>query len=269
MDAIVDTGRYSGNTLVTLGTCRTFKGIHMVSCLVKCDSREIRPDVLDGKEGQSLRQFPRERPTPAMLETWKDAVALLASEKANGKMCLPSPLGKFLLPPLRHNGWYSSADECTPYYDPCQKTCTAFKRDTDSSAHQTRTTSNKYREVETCAGSHPGTKYASVDELPNGDVTLHSTADLPQTAPRTRSFLETLHSFPNQTLWNDLTLDKDGEWISKGLNAGTLVLVHDGSCNKNLDPTKCSAACIIMCRKTKNRLQGTVVEKARAPVITE
>ena len=111
-------------------------------------------------------------------------------------------------------------------------------------------TSNRYRKLELREGSHPVTKYASVDELPNGDITLHSTANIPQTLPRTRSFLETLHTFPNQSMWNDLTLDKDGEWTNQALNAGTLVLVHDGSCNENLDHTKCSAAYIIMCKKT-------------------
>ena len=41
-------------------------------------------------------------------------------------------------------------------------------------------------------------------------------------------------------------------------------MVHDGSYNEDLDPTKCPAAYIIMCRKTKNRLQGTVVETSKS-----
>ena len=65
-------------------------------------------------------------------------------------------------------------------------------------------------------------------------------------------------------MWNNLTLDKDGEWINQALNAGTLVLVLDGSYKENLDPTKCSAAYIIMCKKTQNRLQGTVVDKSES-----
>ena len=92
MDVIVETGHFNIDTLVILGICRKFKAVHFMSCLVKCDSREIRPDILDSQEGHSLREFPRERPTPSMLATWNDAVALLSSKNVNGKMCLPSPL---------------------------------------------------------------------------------------------------------------------------------------------------------------------------------
>ena len=60
MDVIIDDGRFRDDTLKIVGTCRKYKGIHMMSCLVKCDEREIRPDVLDNQEGQSLRQFPQE-----------------------------------------------------------------------------------------------------------------------------------------------------------------------------------------------------------------
>ena len=104
MDVIIDDGRFRDDTLKIVGTCRKYKGIHMMSCLVKCNGREIRPDVLNDQEEQSLRQFPQEKPTPTMLATWNDAIASLASEMVNGKMCLPSPLGKFLRELLRHDG---------------------------------------------------------------------------------------------------------------------------------------------------------------------
>jgi hypothetical protein len=261
MDVIIEDGRMKEDTLKTVGICRKYKKIHMMSCLVKCDGREIRPDVLDNQEGQSLRQFPQEKPTPAMLATWNDAIATLASDRVNGKMCLPSPLGKFLREPLRHDGWYSSTNECTLYHDTGQATHAVYEKVKLSETRQTRGTSNRYRELERRNDNHPGTKYASVDVRPSGDVVLHSTALIPRTTQVQRSFLETLHSFPNQSMWNDLQLDGNGEWVSEALSAGTLVLVHDGSYNENLDPTKCSAAYIIMCKKTKKRMHGTVVDK--------
>lgn len=96
MDAIIETGHFKGDALVVLGVCRKFKAVHMISYLVKCNDREIRTDILDSHEGQSLRQFPRERPTPTKLSTWNDTVSLFASKKVNGKMCLPTRLQRFL-----------------------------------------------------------------------------------------------------------------------------------------------------------------------------
>ena len=43
MDALTEAGQFSTDALITLGTCRKFKGVHMLSCLVTCDDKEIRP----------------------------------------------------------------------------------------------------------------------------------------------------------------------------------------------------------------------------------
>ena len=66
MDAIIKTGRFKGDKLSTIGICRKFKAVHMISCLVRCDGREIRQDILDKHKGSSKRQFPQERPTTKM-----------------------------------------------------------------------------------------------------------------------------------------------------------------------------------------------------------
>ena len=110
MDAVIKEGRFKGDKLSTIGICRKFKAVHMISCLVRCNGREIRRDVLDKHKGLSGRQFPQERPTVKMLATWNSAIALIATSTVNRKMCLLDPLGKFLHPPLRHTGWYASQD---------------------------------------------------------------------------------------------------------------------------------------------------------------
>ena len=57
----------------------------------------------------------------------------------------------------------------------------------------------------------PDWVYASVDEGAKGMVTPHSTANpQPPKATEKKTFLETLHSFPNQSLWKDMTVDDDG-----------------------------------------------------------
>ena len=96
MDAIIEKGLFKGDDLVTIGICRKFKAAHMISCIVRCDGREVRQDMLNKEEGLSKRQFPKERPTARMLEIWNSAVSSIATETINGKMCLQKPLGKFL-----------------------------------------------------------------------------------------------------------------------------------------------------------------------------
>ena len=112
---IVEKGHFLEDDLITIGICRKYKGVHMTSCLVRCDGREIRQDILDSHEGHSRRKFPEEHPTPAMLALWNKAVMTIASDTVNGKSCLPSALGQFKEKPLRHDGWHASNDNMTLY----------------------------------------------------------------------------------------------------------------------------------------------------------
>ena len=71
----------------------------------------------------------------------------------------------------------------------------------------------------------PDWVYASVDEVyasgyggANGVATLHLVVN-PPSPPLTRkkTFLETLSSFSDQSLWRDLQVDGNGEWIHTSL----------------------------------------------------
>ena len=55
-------------------------------------------------------------------------------------------------------------------------------------------------------------------------------------------------------------MDDEGEWVNVSLAAGTLMMLHDGSYNENLDPNKSAAAYVVMCTKSKKQLSGSVVE---------
>ena len=67
MGAIIGTDHFKGDDLVAIGICRKFKAAHMISCIVRCDGREVRQDMLNKEKGLSKRQFPKERPTARML----------------------------------------------------------------------------------------------------------------------------------------------------------------------------------------------------------
>ena len=119
---------------------------------------------------------------------------------------------------------------------------------------QTRSANNRYREVRARAGIRPEWKYASMSKSPDGTIDLYSTADIPPPPARKKSFLKTLRSFPNQMLSDNLEMDGNGGWTSNGSQAGSLVLVHDGSYNKDIDEEKCLTAYIVMCKITRHRL---------------
>ena len=138
MDAIIKTGCFKGDKLSTIGICRKFKAVHMISCLVRCDCREVRQEVLDKHEGLSKRQFPEERPTPKMLDTWRRAIACVATSTVNGKMCLQDHLGRFLLSPLRHINWYASRDQTNLYHNVGQGRFTAHSKSLNASRRQTK-----------------------------------------------------------------------------------------------------------------------------------
>ena len=74
-----------GDKLLTIGICRKFKAVHMISCLVRCNGREIRRGVLNKHKGLSRGQFLQERPAVKMLVTWNSAIVLIATSTVNGK----------------------------------------------------------------------------------------------------------------------------------------------------------------------------------------
>ena len=115
---------------------------------------------------------------------------------------------------------------------------TNFEKRADNRVTLTRIASNKYKEVETHSCSYPGTRCAIVEELPNGEVTLHSTAEFFQLATRKTPFFEILCFLPSQWLWKDLEIDDDSEWTSNELQVGTLVFVYNRSHNKDLDQSR-------------------------------
>ena len=55
-------------------------------------------------------------------------------------------------------------------------------------------------------------------------------------------FIDALRALPNQSIWKDLEMNGDGDWVKGSLTASLLIMVHDGSCNEGLDPTKSAAA---------------------------
>ena len=117
-------------------------------------------------------------------------------------MSLPNTLGKFLRPALRQDGWYLSEDETALYLDQNQNEYVTFIKLDHDARRVLQSQDNIFRRLETQEGKHPGQKYATVTELSNGDVQLHSSAAIPQTMVSRKSFTEALKSLPSESsLW--------------------------------------------------------------------
>ena len=105
-------------------------------------------------------------------------------------------------------------------------------------------------------------RYASVREVDEMTVALHSVVAVPRPVTPATDFWEVLHSFSNQSLWRYFHCDGDGRWIHQGLLCGSLVIVHDGSYMVEVDKSVCSAGFMIYCKNTQHKAKGTVVEKS-------
>jgi hypothetical protein len=101
-------------------------------------------------------------------------------------------------------------------------------------------------------GMHPGTHYASLTSISASRAILHLYAAIPSPPTHPTSFLETLESFSNTSLYESLIVDGDGEWIHHGLAWGTLCIVHDGSYMPKEAVDLSLVGIMMFCRASRN-----------------
>jgi hypothetical protein len=122
----------------------------------------------------------------------------------------------------------------------------------------------KYDWVRTDLGGHPGTFYASITMRDETCAILHSITSLPVVVPTPTSFLKTLESFGNSSLWDDLLVDGDGEWIGHAVRKGPLYIAHNGSYMPETSTTICLAGVIMYCTISKCWLKIFIAEQSNA-----
>ena len=207
----------------------------------------VDPSVLDNREGNSTRIFSREKPRPTdVANLWLTAIRRITSPY----LILRTPLGQHLREPPGHQKWFSSMDESKLFHELEEDRWAVYSIPAENMVTRTP----QYEWAYSMVGEKTYQKLASVDTIvslresgPPRRVRLQSTAMAHAPEQRGGSFLEELHSLPNQSLWKNFTCDGDGEWIRRGLINNSIVLVHDGSYMPQVDPNLCSAAFIIKC----------------------
>jgi hypothetical protein len=111
-------------------------------------------------------------------------------------------------------------------------------------------------------GPHPGTHYASVSMISDSCAELHSTAPYPVAPIPPVSFKDVLFSYGHIELWEQMSMDGNGEWIREGITNETLVIAHDGSYTSTDSTTLCSAGVVILCTATKQWLKASLAERS-------
>jgi hypothetical protein len=251
---------YRRDDLRALNVVRCFRNLLHLSDISKCDGITLDAFVCsDSAEASTGHIFPYEEPTPSDHGLWREAIARLCS----GSNLLPCKLGPYLRVPHIWFKWYTTSALETLFWasdGTASSTHEVFRR-----RHGRRMRHGcKYNWTSTEQGPHAGTHYASVTMASGTVAVLHSSAQMPVTSLDQSTFLERLSSYGNTSLWSELSIDGDGEWIGRGIISDTLSIAHDGSHMAESSRDLCSAGVIIYCRQTKHWLKVSVAERSDA-----
>ena len=111
-------------------------------------------------------------------------------------------------------------------------------------------------------GAHPGTHYASVNKISCDCAEMHSKTPVPLAIEgHLNRFIKTLRMYGNNSLWENLSIDGDGDWIWQEMVAGSICITHNGSYMANDATHLCSAGIIMYCRTTRQWLKASVAEQ--------
>jgi hypothetical protein len=241
-----------------LNRVRHHKGIFWLSQLTHADGITIKQSCLDRTRNlESTMVFPRQEPTPSNFETWRRVLYTVSS----AALRLPVPLGWFRRLPYDKLLWKVSRDRgALVCIELATNSRTLYLPSTNIATRHGR------RYVRSARPPPPDSVFpfiVSIMTYPDKSVAVHSVALDPIVSEEDRptTLLATIRSFPNQSLWRNIDLDGDGEWIVDGLARGSLAIVHDGSFMEHLDQACCSAGGIIFCRTTRRMATYSAAER--------
>jgi hypothetical protein len=177
--------------------------------IIKCDGKTLDEYfTLDSTEVSKAHTFWWEQPTESDFRLWNDAMIKLCS----GTTSLPYILGNFLRKLHLPWSWYTTAEADYLYHKSLASLPSHDIYRRWRTGVRTRY-GKKYDWVRTDPGGHPGNFYASITMSNETCAILHLTAMVPEELPSPASFFKTLELFGNSSLWDNLLVDGDGEWI--------------------------------------------------------
>ena len=251
---------YRGKQLEALNIVRRYRNLIHMSDISRCDGRSLDPFVIsDSAEKSTQITFPREEPTRSDFTLWKVAVSTLCS----GTATLPRILGTFLRDPHLPTEWHTNSNSSELYYVGRDNiNLGTYEIYTLRSTRMNTRHGRKYVWVSREKGSHPGTHYASISMIGDTDAELHSIAVHPIDVTTPTTFMDTLMSYGHTNLWENISVDGDGEWIQEGLVRGSLIFAHDGSFMASEATSLCSAGVVVLCTFSKQWLKASLAERS-------
>jgi hypothetical protein len=192
--------RYQKHIMERLNRVRRFLRVHSLADIVLADGCTVdTAHILSRTQGHSTRTFSWEQPTPTNFDTWKSAIRDITSASYR----LPTPLGPYSQEPHRSYTFFTTDDKSVAYRIRDNEYDTYHRDDTLRSTRS----GLRYRKISTSTGRPTYSKYASVCNITNDHLTLQSTCPMFHNSTSNTSFLETLSSTSNPTLWDNLQVD--------------------------------------------------------------
>ena len=246
------------DVLLSCNRVRKFNKLTYLSECVLCDGRSIDTRVLNRDvKPKGKVQYSFEKPSPSDFKTWNNVIKTISSPNLTLRFTLGAQLR------TDDKCWFVSGDRLRIF----RRRQVDLQSVTDvfcsvSRRYATRRGQQYRWEYSTYELEESG-EYASVLPVDDFLVTLHSVLPVPAPSPApSTDFWDILRSFENQSLWTYFRCDGDGSWITKGLMAGSLICVHDGSYMVHMSRSACSAGFVIRCRSTGYQALGTIVEQS-------
>lgn len=253
MECFLNSGIFTRHQLRVLNRVRKYKKVHSLAEILRCDGKSVRPELLDYSEGYSTRIYSREKPRRKDFELWQSALQAITSPT----LTRSPPLGPFIGSHPSHNRWFLTFDKSILFHEGSDGHTRLFSTQTDDRSSRLPVYEFQSETTDIIEAGH----VASVDDsFDPYFVNLHSSAPIPVPVVRPVSFLAVLASFPNQSLWQYLRVDGDGEWIRRGLILGSIVVIHDGSYMPKVSENVCSAAVAVVCTRTGNKATVSIAE---------
>ena len=256
MDIFLAAG-YSTSLMESLNRCRRFKCVHSLSDVLFADGKTINYEVFSDAPGESTRLFSWEQPTRADQSQWKSAIL----DKVPQTISRIGQLGKYICQPHKQYKWLASRDGEYVYHLISSDEYGVYKRDY---VHRITRSGCRYNKISTQPGQpSDATLYASVHPPTTPDsIILHSTCDIFHEPTNPSTFMSCLSSYSNQSLWKNLEIDGDGDWLIKSILQGTLLISMDGSYMSDLSQSACSGAFILHCTESKQEIKGCLVDES-------
>jgi hypothetical protein len=244
------TGDFSQPDLISLNIMHMHKKVIHKLDIVICDEKKIKAEILtDQPRHSDVHKFPTQCPTPADLYLWKLALCKISS---NFHVIMVK-LQEYISPPHNHPCWMLNGIGTILHNIIVQGDKMYHKEYSPSSNPIDCRTRLGRRVNSTIMKNGPSNfhHYASITSSQLGQVLLHSLV-LGFISPQPISgFEHVIKTFANLSLWLSLDYNGDGSWILDEMLAQSLVIIHDGSCIKEVSLNISLAATMLYCTIAK------------------